>query len=937
MPEVTVQPQQTTVEVQPDQTTVEVIGSPNTRTVFVESAVPGPPGPPGSGLADPGANGIVVRTALNTTTARTLTAGTNVSVSNGDGVSGNPTVNVPDASTTTKGAVELATDGEVAAGLAVQADDSRLSDARTPTAHASTHVTGGTDKIRDATAAQDGLMTAAYASKLDGVEAGADVTDATNVASAITGSADKTTPADTDVLPLVDSVLKKLTWANIKATLKTYFDTLYNLGITELTGDVAAGPGSGSQAATLQSTAISGKTLLTPLAGTEEVLINDAGTLKKTTTQDIADLAGASGITQLTGDVTAGPGNGSQAATIANDAVTYAKMQNVSAASRLLGRGSAAGSGDPEEIVLGTNLTMSGTTLNASGGIGGSTGATDNAVLRADGTGGATLQNSAMTIADDGKVVINVSSNTGQALFIQGTDRGGYIGNTGYGNGIAVSDLVEVTSGNGFSSSSSNGVVGHFMLRGDTDANVASLQNCSVDGKGTNPQTLRIYETYPSSGNYERLTISAASGTNVIKPEAAGTGTASKVDYHLTAADVRITSGTGSPEGVVTAPVGTTYHRTDGGSGTTVYIKESGVGNTGWVAIAAGGGSGITELTGDVTAGPGTGSQAATIPNDTVTYAKMQNVSAASRLLGRGSAAGSGDPEEIVLGTGLTMTGTTLSASGGGSSNFTISPTPPVSPTAGLPWFNSENGTLYVYYDDGDSQQWVAPDNGGGEMTTLDFVTRWCGPNLWQYDWPADGANAANGYYVATVSGSGSTVTTISGGAAAGGCIVQTNSTSGSRARAFLGDARFVYPGNGERNIDWSKPIVFFVSLSLIATTDGQSWVKLGQSANTDGDLSSQGIQVRIDNTTLYAGAHDGTTLNQSSGVSLTQGFHYNVAVIGDGSNYAFYLNDTLLDTLAGPTATIFNDGRYAVECYNGSDSANQFISVSPFKIGTIV
>lgn len=51
---------------------------------------------------------------------------------------------------------------------------------------------------------------------------------------------------------------------------------------------------------------------------------------------------------------------------ISDNAITYAKMQNVSAASRLLGRGSAAGSGDPEEIVLGTGLSMSGTTLSAS-------------------------------------------------------------------------------------------------------------------------------------------------------------------------------------------------------------------------------------------------------------------------------------------------------------------------------------------------------------------------------------------------------------------------------------------------------------------------------------------------------------------------------------------------------------------------------------------
>lgn len=38
------------------------------------------------------------------------------------------------------------------------------------------------------------------------------------------------------------------------------------------------------------------------------------------------------------------------------------------------------------------------------GGIGGSTGATDNRILRADGVGGATVQNSALALADDGTI-----------------------------------------------------------------------------------------------------------------------------------------------------------------------------------------------------------------------------------------------------------------------------------------------------------------------------------------------------------------------------------------------------------------------------------------------------------------------------------------------------------------------------------------------------
>jgi hypothetical protein len=75
--------------------------------------------------------------------------------------------------------------------------------------------------------------------------------------------------------------------------------------------------------------------------------------------------AGVLSATELSGDVAT---SGSNAVVIANDAVTFAKMQNISAASRLLGRGSAGGAGDPQEILLGTNLSMSGITLNATAG-----------------------------------------------------------------------------------------------------------------------------------------------------------------------------------------------------------------------------------------------------------------------------------------------------------------------------------------------------------------------------------------------------------------------------------------------------------------------------------------------------------------------------------------------------------------------------------------
>lgn len=85
-----------------------------------------------------------------------------------------------------------------------------------------------------------------------------------------------------------------------------------------------------------------------------------------------------------------------------------------------------------------------------------------------------------------------------------------------------------------------------------------------------------------------------------------------------------------------------------------------------WQLLNGSAATGITELTGDVTAGPGSGSQAATIANDAVTtlkvlndaitYAKIQNVSATDRLLGRDTAA-AGDIEEIPVSSGLEFTG----------------------------------------------------------------------------------------------------------------------------------------------------------------------------------------------------------------------------------------------------------------------------------------
>lgn len=57
-----------------------------------------------------------------------------------------------------------------------------------------------------------------------------------------------------------------------------------------------------------------------------------------------------------------------------------------------------------------------------------------------------------------------------------------------------------------------------------------------------------------------------------------------KATQFKTTSTVFWSSGTGSPQSVVTAGIGSLYTRTDGGAGTTLYVKESGTGNTGWIA-----------------------------------------------------------------------------------------------------------------------------------------------------------------------------------------------------------------------------------------------------------------------------------------------------------------------------------------------------------------
>ena len=186
--------------------------------------------------------------------------------------------------------------------------------------------------------------------------------------------------------------------------------------------------------------------------------------------------------------------------TVDNDAITYAKIQNVSAVSKLLGRGSASGAGDMQEITLGSGLTMTGTTLSASGGGGGSTSQT--AFKAAD----QTTYTSQPTYSSDSDLVISVAVAgwyTIEVFILTTATSAVFLGIEG------VSGYAKITSSTatGYDLSSSP-QVGAASNAGTNFSKINGLINC---GGGEN---LRISYYKQSSGN---VTCNAGSFMKITK------------------------------------------------------------------------------------------------------------------------------------------------------------------------------------------------------------------------------------------------------------------------------------------------------------------------------------------------------------------------------------------------------------------------------------
>lgn len=209
---------------------------------------------------------------------------------------------------------------------------------------------------------------------------------------------------------------------------------------------------------------------------------------------------------------------------------------------------------------------------------------TDNALARFDGTGGDVVQNSGITVDDSGNVTSNLTISKASARFEATGSGTSYVIATS--SSAAAYFLADTPAGQ------TNG------LRYQTGGVLRWLvsKNATAEG-GSNAGSDWSLVAYDDAGASlgTRLTVTRSTGKTTLGSVGATAG------LELGASGPRVMSGTGSPEGVVTAPVGSTWIDTNATTGAIKWIKASGTGNTGWVVEYGNTGRRVL-ATGDITA-----------------------------------------------------------------------------------------------------------------------------------------------------------------------------------------------------------------------------------------------------------------------------------------------------------------------------------------------
>lgn len=406
------------------------------------------------------------------------------------------------------------------------------------------------------------------------------------------------------------------------------------------------------------------------------------------------------------------------------------------------------------------------------------------------------------------------------------------------GNGTAIS---AATAGTDYSAGTSLLATG--ILKSTASTGVLSIAIAGTDYAPATTGSSILYGN--GSGGFSSVTVgSGLNFTSGTLTAAGGTGTVSSVSV-VTANGISGTVATATTTPAITLSLGNITPTSVAASGNVTGTNLSGT-NTGDQTIT---------LTGDVT-GSGAGSFAATIGNNKVTYAKMQAISATSLLLGSSSTATA--VQEITLGSGLSMSGSTL-ISNGGTGMYTVN-----ADETSSTYFNFEAPLIFAQL-------------GTGTIG----LAGWNGNNINLVSGGTPSTAYAGGYSrLVPFSGSAWTLSTFLPGS---GSSLNFNSAAGKTIRV---KTRNLYQG-------FLSGIFVGYGFTLSTTTNT---IQTDQTDITDGT-----VRFVENNGALYAHVSNGvaaTAVNITGSLTLTNWNLYEI-VYTPGVSAVFYVNGGI------PVATI--------------------------------